>query len=158
MQLMTLIVRGPIPPVIPDIGSGLAKLQPVSVEDVAHCMVKALRHHDSVGRIVPMAGPKAYTWIDLYKLCRSLIPGAWHGKPIVSQPVPVAKAMALLLAPLMAPAELLLPAVGIFRFDRGQVDMSQVDSTCDHTIAQQLFGIKMRSFAEELAAYADQIR
>ena len=75
----------------------------------------------------------------------------------MSQPVPVAKAFAVLSAPPLALAELIFPSVGLLRFDRGQVQMSQENAVCDHTIAEQTFGITMRDFEQELALYADQI-
>ena len=57
----------------------------------------------------------------------------------------------------MALAELLVPSLRKFRFDRGQVRMSQEDSVCDQTTAEALFGLKMRDFETELADYADRL-
>lgn len=157
MALMRKFTCDLVPPVIPYFGSGEAKLQPVFVKDVAYCFVEALLRPESEGQVFPLGGPRAYSWRALYDACRTLIPGARRWKPVVSQPVAVAKAAAVLSAPLMAPLELLVPSVGLLRFDRGQVDMSQEDSVCDHTIAEQAFGIRMRDFESELAAYADRI-
>ena len=86
------------------------------------------------------------------------MPRAKHWKPMVSQPVSVAKLIARLSGPPMAVAELMIPSIGRYRFDAGQVQMSQEDSVCDHTVAEETFGIRMRSFEDELAAYAEQIR
>jgi NADH dehydrogenase len=157
MRLLKRFVCGLTPPVIPYFGSGRARLQPVSVEDVAHCFVKSLFHSETVGQVYPLGGPQAYSWIELYNTCRALMPRARLWKPMVSQPVRVAKAVAALSHPPLALMELLLPSVGMFRFDAGQVDMSQKDGTCDHTLAEKAFSTKMRSFEEELAAYADLI-
>ena len=57
----------------------------------------------------------------------------------------------------MAMAELVAPSVGLLRFDAGQVDMSQEDAVCDHTIAENAFDLRMRSFEDELSDYADLI-
>ena len=157
MRLMKHFVCGLVPPVIPYFGSGRARLQPVYVKDVAHCLVEALFREETVGKIYPLGGPETLSWVDLYNACRALIPGARHWKPLVSQPVPVAKAVALLSALPLALTELVAPSVGMFRFDRGQVAMSQEDSVCDHTVAERAFGIQMRSFETELSAYAPQI-
>lgn len=157
MSLMKRFVCGLNPPVIPYFGNGEARLQPVFVKDVAHCFVDALTRSETVGQLIPLGGPNAYSWKALYQTCRALMPGAKSWKPMVSQPVPVAKALAVLSAPLMAVGELIVPALGLLRFDRGQVDMSQEDSVCDHTLAERVFGIKMRNFETELATYADQI-
>ncbi len=90
-------------------------------------------------------------------MCRASIPRARTWKPMVSLPVGLAKGLAAVSGPPLALAELALPSLGIMRFDAGQVQMSQEDSLCDHTLAEQAFGIKMRPFEKELASYADQI-
>ena len=158
MRLMKRFMCGLLPPVIPYFGSGTARMQPVSVKDVAYCFVESLVRPESFGQVIPLGGPRPYSWIELYKTCRALIPGVQNWKPLVSQPVPVAKAIAVASTPLMALAEMFVKSAGLFRFDVGQVQMSQEDSTCDPTIAERMFGIKMRDFEEELALYADQIK
>jgi len=157
MRLIRRFVCGRIPPVIPYFGSGQAKLQPVFVKDVAHCLVEALFRDETIGKVFPLGGPRAYSWIEFYNACRALIPGARRHKPLVSQSVAVAKLLATLSAPPMALAELVFPSIGLLRFDRGQVQMSQEDSVCDHTIVEQAFALRMRPFEDELRAYADLI-
>lgn len=158
MQLMKRFMCGLVPPVVPYFGSGRARLQPVSVKDVAYCFVESLLRQSTIGQTIPLGGPRAYSWIELYNACRANMPGAKSWKPLVSQPVPVAKAIAVLSAPVMAMAEKLSASAGLLRFDVGQVQMSQEDSVCDETIAEKAFGIRMRDFESELAVYADQIR
>lgn len=157
MQLMKRFVCGLVPPVIPYFGNGKAKLQPVSVKDVACCFVASLIRAETIGRVVPLGGPRAYSWIELYNACRTLMPGVKRWKPLVSQPVAVAKAIAILGQPAMAVAEAIAPKLGLFRFDTGQVQMSQEDNICDASIAETLFQMKMRNFEEELSAYAERI-
>ena len=157
MRLMKRFICGLTPPVIPYFGNGRARLQPVSVKDVALCVVESLLSSDTIGMVFPLGGPKAYTWIEFYNACRALMPGARRWKPMKSLPVPVAKLMGALSAPPLALAELVAPSLGMFRFDGGQVQMSQEDSICDHTLAERAFGLTMRSFEDELTAYADQI-
>jgi NADH dehydrogenase len=160
MQLMKRFMCGLIPPIIPYFGSGDAKIQPVSVKDVAHCFVSAIEtaadsHHQQV---YSLGGPRAYSWREFYNTCRTLMPGAKRWKPMVSLPTGIAKFNAIASAPVMGFAETLAPSLGLFRFDVGQVQMSQEDSICDQTVAEQAFDLKMRSFEDELAFYADQIR
>lgn len=157
MRLVKRFICGLVPPVIPYFGSGQARVQPVSVKDVAHCLVESLFRSDAIGKVFPLGGPKTYTWIELYNACRALMPGAKHWKPMISLPVPVAKLVGALSAPPMAVAELIAPSAGMFRFDAGQVQISQEDSVCDHTLAERAFGLTMRSFEDELAAYAEQV-
>jgi len=157
MQLMRAFVCGLAPPMIPYFGSGKAKIQPVSVKDVAHCFVESLFKPDAIRKVIPLGGPRAYSWVELYNTCRALMPGARYYKPLVSVPASLARAVAAVNGPLMALAELALPSLGKFRFDSGQVTMATEDSVCDCTIAETLFGVRMRDFEEELAVYADQI-
>ncbi len=158
MGLVKALICGVAPPVIPYFGNGQARIQPVSVKDVAYCVVESLFRPDTVGKVSALGGPKAYTWLELYDTCRRLMPGARLWKPWASLPVGAAKAAAVFSAVPMAMAELVLPPIGRFRFDVGQVQMSQEDNTCDHTVSERTFNIKMRSFEDELADYADQIR
>ncbi len=157
MRLMKRFMCSLLPPAIPYFGPGTAKIQPVSVKDVAHCFAQSLFNADTIGKVIPLCGPRAYTWIDLYKACRAHMPCARQWKPFVSQPVPVAKFTATIGQPIMALAEV-IPPLRLFRFDAGQVQMSQEDNTADHTIAEKLFAMKMRDFEVELSTYADLIR
>lgn len=157
MQLMKRFVCGMIPPVIPYFGSGQARIQPVSVKDVAHCLVRSLTQPDTIGEVVPLGGPRSYSWVELHNACRALMPRARRWKPLLSQPVAMAKAFATLAQPVMALAETLAPRLGLFRFDAGQVQMAQENNTCDPAIAENLFLIRMRDFEEELTEYADRI-
>jgi len=157
MQLMNHFICGSMPPFVPYFGNGQAKLQPVSVKDVAHCLVESLFRPAAINQAFELGGPVVYNWRSFYNACRVLMPSAKHWKPLVSQPVPIANMLATLSAPAMAIAELAVPRVGLFRFDRGQVQMSQEDSACDHTIAEKAFDMKFRSFEDELALYADLI-
>jgi len=157
MRLMKRFMCGLVPPVIPYFGSGQAKVQPVSVKDVAYCFVQSLLDPTTIGKVFPLGGPRAYSWIELYNACRALMPGAKHWKPVVSQPVPLAKLTAILGRPIMGLAETVVPSLGLFRFDAGQVQMSQEDATCDRTIAEKAFNFRMRDFEEELSAYAERI-
>lgn len=158
MQLMKRFMCGLVPPVIPYFGSGTAKLQPVAVKDVAYCFVQSLFEPETIDKIIPLGGPRAYSWIELYNACRALMPGAKRWKPLVSQPASVAKWSAILGQPIMGLAEMIAPPLGLFRIDAGQVQMSQEDSVCDHMIAEKLFNMKMRDFEQELKVYAGQIK
>ncbi|MCB9853158.1 MAG: NAD(P)H-binding protein [Phycisphaerales bacterium] len=138
-------------PVIPYFGSGEAKLQPVDVRDVAHCFVAALGKSETIGKTFDMGGAKALSWKVLYRTCKCLIPGSLHWKPLVW--VPVFKAKMLARTVMKLP---ILPKM--LRFDVGQVQMSQEDSTCDVRPVEETFGIRMRDFEEELKMYAGEIQ
>lgn len=158
MRLMKQFVCGLMPPVIPYFGSGQARLQPVAVQDVARCFVEALSRPATIGQVIPLGGPRSYSWTGLYNACRALFPCAKLWKPMVSQPVPVANATAILTTPLMALAETFVKSAGLLRFDSGQVQMSQEDSVCDHTIAERAFDMRMQDFEILLGEYASMVK
>ncbi len=158
MRLVKSLICRLTPPVIPYFGNGQAKLQPVSVKDVAYCCVESLFRAHTIGQVYPLGGPQAVTWLGFYDTCRRIIPGARLWKPYASLPPAIARIVAAASAPPMALAELALPSLGMFRFDAGQVAMATEDSVCDPAVAEKAFGIKMRDFQEELTDYADSIR
>jgi len=158
MRLVHAFVCGLNPPFIPYFGNGQARIQPVYVRDVAQAFVEALSRDKTIDQVIPLGGPRAYTWLEMYEVCRRVMPGARRWKPYISLPPPVAKCMAAASAPALSVAELVAPSIGKFRFDAGQVAMATEDSVCDHTIAQRAFDMKMRDFETELAAYAADIR
>lgn len=158
MQLMKAFTCGLVPPVIPYFGSGKSKIQPVSVKDVSLCIVETLLRDETIGQTYELGGPRTYSWVEFYNACRALMPKARRWKRLTSLPVPVAKLVAAVSAPPMAMAEMMIPSIGMFRFDAGQVQMACEDSVCDHTVVEKTFNIKMRDFEDELSFYADQIR
>jgi NADH dehydrogenase len=142
----------PVPfPVIPYFGTGEARIQPVDVRDVAHCFVAALSKPETIGQAFELCGPEPITWKELYRACQERIPRAKKWKPLVGQPVWLAKLMAATLMRLP-----ILPFV--LRFNVGQVQMSQEDSVCDPAPVEQTFNIRMRDFRRELADYAPLIQ
>ncbi len=158
MQLLKKFTCGLVPPIVPYFGSGNAKVQPIYVDDVAHCFVESLFRKKSIGQSYPLGGPKTYSWIELYEACRKLMPHAKLWKPMVSLAPALAKAIAIVQSPVLAAAEMIVPSVGLLRFDRGQVEMAQHDSVCDIAAAESMFEIQMRRFEDELATYAPLIR
>jgi len=54
-------------PVIPIFGRGETRLQPVSVDDVAEGIVRALQRKEFSGKTIELAGPRAYSYEALLK-------------------------------------------------------------------------------------------
>jgi uncharacterized protein YbjT (DUF2867 family) len=52
-------------PVMPLIGGGVTKFQPVYVDDVAHCIVVCLQDSGSAGKVYELGGPKQYTFKEI---------------------------------------------------------------------------------------------
>lgn len=136
-------------PVMPYFGSGNARIQPVSVRDVATCFVAALSRPETVGKTYDLGGPAQYTWREFYDICAEAIVG--HRRAKVPVPVFLAKLMARTIVPLTP--SFLMP----HKFNVEQVQMSQEDNVCDIGPVQRDFGLTLRDFRQEVATYADQI-
>lgn len=150
MQMMKFFATSKLrSPFMPYFGNGLALVQPVSVHDVATCFVKCLSLPATVGKVYELGGPERLTWKGLHDACAKAITGRRRTK--ISVPVFVAELAARTIVPLLP--SILVP----YKFDVGQVRMSQEDSTCDIRPAEETFSLRLRDFREELARYADQI-
>ncbi len=55
-------------PLVPVIGDGKARFQPMAVEDVARCILLALERQDTIGRAIDLGGPEYYTYEGLLDL------------------------------------------------------------------------------------------
>ena len=87
-------------PVLPLIGGGHTRLQPVYVEDVAEAVGRILADPRTVGRIYELAGPEVYTLRDLVRFTLGVV-----GKRRLLMPLPftVAEIQAQLFALLPSP-------------------------------------------------------
>jgi NADH dehydrogenase len=134
---------------MPYFGKGINKLQPVAVQDVAACFVSALHTDAAIGQSYDLGGPEQLTWREMYAACSQAITGKTRRQ--LSVPVGVAH--------LVASTVMKTPLVPVaLKFNHGQIDMSQEDSTCDIRPVEETFEIKLRGFREELRNYAGQIR
>jgi len=101
-------------PVLPLIGGGRTRLQPVFVENVAEALARILADPGTVGRIYELAGPRVYTLRDLFEYTLRLI-----GKRRLLIPIP------FVLAEIQVRLLELLPSPLL---TIGQVDLLKVDS------------------------------
>jgi uncharacterized protein YbjT (DUF2867 family) len=101
-------------PVLPLIGGGGTRLQPVFVGDVAEAVARSLTDPRTVGRIYELGGPKVYTLRDLLEYTLRLV-----GKRRLVMPIPFA------LAEIQARLLELLPYPPL---TTGQVDLLKVNS------------------------------
>jgi len=85
-------------PVVPVLGDGEGKIQPVAVEVVAREFVRAAGDTGSVGKTFELCGPVALTWNELYDELQQVL---GTRKPKVHLPVPVARAVAAVFEKLL---------------------------------------------------------
>ncbi len=101
-------------PVLPLIGGGRTRLQPVYVEDVAEAVARILTDPGTVGRIYELGGPEVYTLRDLVSFTLRII-----GRRRLLMPLPFA------LAEIQARLFELMPSPPL---TTGQVDLLKTDS------------------------------
>jgi uncharacterized protein YbjT (DUF2867 family) len=93
-----------IMPVLPLIGGGQTKFQPVYVGDVADAVIVAARDPAAAGKIFELAGPETLTFREIYEM---LFHYTGRTRPLINLPWGVAKVQACFMA--MLPSPLLTP-------------------------------------------------
>ncbi len=125
-------------PFAPVIGDGENKLQPVAVEDVAHCFVAAVKSDASIGQAYELVGPKVFTMNELMRVLRGAM---GKRRKLIHVPLPIARAQAFVLEALMSRPP----------FTRDQLLMLQEDNTGDASMAEKMFAVKWSEFEKGIA-------
>jgi NADH dehydrogenase len=120
-------------PFIPVLGKGEAKIQPVSVRNVALAFVRAIKNDDAIQKIYDLVGPEAFTWNELYD---KLMTAAGVKKRKTHMPVPLMK----------LPAAVWGRMLKYPPFNTEQLIMSQEDNAGDPLPAAQDFALTEESF------------
>jgi NADH dehydrogenase len=107
-------------PVLPLIGGGRTRLQPVYVEDVAEAIARVLAEPGTAGRTYEIAGPGVYTLRELVRIALRLI---GRRRLLVPVPFAVAKVQARLFELLPSPP-----------LTTGQVDLLEADNVVSGTL------------------------
>lgn len=124
-------------PVVPVIGDGRYRLQPVAVEQVAEGFAQALRHPESKGQTYEVGGPRAYAFTEILDLI-----GAVLGKRKVRkvrQPLGLVRVLTWLLEPLP-----------FYPLTLDQLTMLQEDNVCDPAPFFKAFDLTPLEFSEGL--------
>jgi uncharacterized protein YbjT (DUF2867 family) len=108
------LVRGPLP-VVPMIGSGKVKFQPIWVEDVVTCLLKMAREPQRYdGRYIEVGGPQTYTYGQILDL---LMRKLGKHKIKVPGPKPFAAIGAGVMEAILPNPPITVAALGLFDFD-----------------------------------------
>jgi uncharacterized protein YbjT (DUF2867 family) len=135
--LPTFIRQVRFMPVVPVVGDGRTRLQPIWVDDVAAHFVKAVDLQAAANRTFELGGPDVVTWNELYERIRKVL---GVRRAIVHVPFGLVRRGA-------AVAEL-LPKPPV---TRDQLKMLAAgDNTCDTTPALETFGIGLLPLDEQL--------
>jgi uncharacterized protein YbjT (DUF2867 family) len=132
-------------PVLPLIGGGRTRLQPVYVEDVVEAIVRILNDGETAGRTYELAGPKVYTLRELTEVTLRLI----RRRPLL-MPIPFA------VAKLQAQLFELLPNPPL---TTGQVDLLKADNVASGTLPRfKELDIQPRTIEDIVPTYIGRSR
>ena len=124
-------------PVVPVVGDGERRLQPIWVDDVAAYLAKAVDLPAAANRVFELGGPDQPTWNALYERIARVL-----GKRRAQFHLPVS------LVRVGAAVAERLPRAPI---TRDQLKMLEAaDNVCDNTLARDVFGIEPLSLEEQL--------
>ncbi len=126
-------------PVVPVIGTGREKIQPVSVFDVAKVVAAAVDTPGATNRVFELGVREPLT---MDEIIRTIMRVLGKRKPLVHQPVWLVKIPAALVQYL--PNAPLSP---------GAVDFITMEASADPTDAERVFGVRLTPLEEGLRAY-----
>ena len=132
-------------PILPVIGLGESKLQPVPVEDVAACFVGSLIEPRSISQTLDLCGPEKLSFVQVLNIILS-VTRRKRVKPHI--PLGLARLQATLLE-FVFPRFLRKPPP----LNRDQLIMLQEDNVGNPEPANELFGLKPVSFREGISRY-----
>jgi uncharacterized protein YbjT (DUF2867 family) len=132
-------------PILPVIGTGESKLQPVPVEDVAACFVRSLSEPRSIGQTFDLCGAERLSFVEMLDTILS-VTRRKRWKPHI--PLGLARLQATLLE-FAFPRFLRKPPP----LNRDQLIMLQENNVGNPEPANELFGLKPVGFREGISRY-----
>ncbi|HEY3330859.1 MAG TPA: NAD-dependent epimerase/dehydratase family protein [Capsulimonadaceae bacterium] len=140
-QMKDLVLHGglPIPlpfPFIPVPGSGNNKFQPIFVEDLCSCIVKAVEPNVATGEIIEVGGA---TQVTFNELLDAFAKNLGVKKPKLHAPIPILMAVAPLLGILPNPPVTVDQLKNLGR-----------DNTCDNSAMKATFALDPMPFAAQM--------
>lgn len=117
-------------PITPIAGTGKAKFQPVQVDDVADCFVKAVDDPERTsGQIFELGGAKPYSYDEMIDVIAAKL---GKKRPRIHIPLPMMKTVVAISQPL--PKALRPPVTG------EQLKMLSLDNSTEHSATRELIG------------------
>lgn len=127
-------------PVLPVIGAGKSKIQPIYIEDVVSCIAKILAGGQHLGKVYEIGGPEELTYEEVTKAIAKVL---GVNRPVVHMPLSFMRGIALV-------AETVLPKAPV---TMDQLIMLQEDNVCDMKDIRGTFGIEPVRFSEGLQRF-----
>ena len=122
-------------PVVPVIGDGQYRMQPVAVEQVAESFVKALAMSQTIGQTYHLGGGESYSYDEILDLT---------GQAIGREPVTKLHQPLLMVKPMIK----LMEHADHFPITSDQLEMLLAGNVCDTVSWASTFGITPQSYAQ----------
>jgi NADH dehydrogenase len=133
-------------PVLPIMGDGQAKMQPVAVVDVAACFVACLLEPKSIGQTYDLCGPEALSFNEIID---AILQTTGRRRWKLHLPMSLARMQAAVL-------EFIFPLFGKAPpLSRDQLLMLEEDNVGNPPSAEQLFRGRATSFRDGIASYLE---
>lgn len=127
-------------PVLPVIGSGRSKVQPLYIDDACSCILKAVASDEFLNRTFEVGGPEQLTYEEV---TRAVADAMGIRRPVLRLPF-------LLMRTLARTAEAVLPKPPV---TTDQLLMLQEDNICGMQDIRERFGIEPVAFRDGLARF-----
>lgn len=130
-------------PLVPIIGDGKFKLQPVYVEELCAVMADAARRDFTSKKIYEIGGADTLTYLEIVDIIKRAV--GMTKKANIHMPLALMNAAAAMLELIMKPAPI----------TRDQLKMMAAGSTCDKTIVENEFGVTFSSLENQILSYVE---
>jgi uncharacterized protein YbjT (DUF2867 family) len=130
-------------PVLPIIGSGRSKVQPIFIDDVVSCILKAVTSDAYLNELYEIGGPEQLTYEEV---TRAIAAALGVSRPAVHLPLLFMRSMARVM-------ETVLPKPPI---TTDQLIMLQEDTVCSMRDIRDAFGIEPIPFQKGLSTFIRQ--
>jgi len=127
-------------PVLPVIGSGRSKIQPIFIDDVVECIRKIVTSDSYLNEIYKIGGPEELTYEEVTKAIAAVM---GVDRPVVHMPLFFMRSMAKI-------AEAVLPKPPV---TTDQLIMLQEDNVCSLRDIREVFGIEPVQFRAGLEKF-----
>ncbi|MBX9771383.1 MAG: sugar nucleotide-binding protein, partial [Candidatus Obscuribacterales bacterium] len=129
-------------PVIPVVDSGLNRVAPISVDDVADCIVQSIYNKHTAEQTYDLVGPNSYSIAELLQV---IAQSKGKTKPVMHVPSSMAKSLTNLVSKVKPDSPL----------NSDLVNLLKADSVGDKDAMLSTFALKWKSFEECLTEMQD---
>jgi uncharacterized protein YbjT (DUF2867 family) len=126
-------------PVVPVIGDGRTKVDPIYVDDVARVVAESVRREDATDKVFELGGPDRLTMDEIVRTIQKVL---GKRRPLLHHPVPLMKLLVLPMT--LLPEPILSP---------GAIDFITQEVPIDPKPAMAYFGFPFRKLEDGLREY-----